>query len=226
MGRKKQRFIAYYRVSTAKQGESGLGLSAQVEAVSRFLASQSAGPEQPIAEYTEIESGKSHANRPQLLAAIAQCRKEKAVLLIAKLDRLGRNVAFISALMESDVEFVCCDNPHANRLMIHLLAAFAEHEREAISTRTKAALEAAKARGTKLGNPRWKKSIQAARDAKKLVPPAPAVMDMMDKLRAEGLTLRAIADRLNALGLRTPRGSYWYASTVRGALELYSPSAA
>jgi DNA invertase Pin-like site-specific DNA recombinase len=193
MGRKK-RFISYIRVSTTKQGDSGLGLNAQREAVSRFLTSQSAGPEQPIAEYVEVESGKASANRPQLLAAIAHCRKEKAVLVIAKLDRL----------------------------MLHLLAAFAEHEREAISTRTKAALEAAKARGTKLGNPRWEQSLQAARDAKKLVPPAPAVMGMMQELRGDGLTLRAIADRLNALGLRTPKGSSWYASTVRGALEQHA----
>lgn len=118
------------------------------------------------------------------------------------------------------------DNPHANRLMIHLLAAFAEHEREAISTRTKAALEAARACGTPLGNRRWQESIEAARKAKALVPPAPAVMEMMQELRDKGLTLRAIADRLNALGLRTPKGSNWYASTVRGALELHGPSVA
>jgi DNA invertase Pin-like site-specific DNA recombinase len=217
MGRKK-RFVAYYRVSTTKQGEAGLGLSAQVEAVSRFLTTQSAGPEQPIAEYTEIESGKGHTNRPQLLAAIAHCRKEKAVLVIAKLDRLARNVHFISGLMESGVEFVAADMPDANKLTVHIMAAMAEYEREAISQRTKAALEAAKARGTKLGNPRWHESIQAARAAKGIIPPAPAVMDVMEKLRVEGLTLRAIADRLNALGLHTPKGSSWYASTVRGAL--------
>jgi DNA invertase Pin-like site-specific DNA recombinase len=214
----KKQFVSYYRVSTDKQGQSGLGLEAQKEAVSRYLASRSAGPEQPVAEYTEIESGKNHLNRPQLLAAVAHCRKIKATLVIAKLDRLGRNVAFISALMESDVEFVCCDNPHANRLMIHMLAAFAEHEREAISQRTKVAVAAAKARGTVLGNPRWEESLEAARAAKGLVPPAPAVMDMMRKLRAEGQALRAIADHLNQLGLRTPQGSIWYASTVRGAL--------
>lgn len=223
---KPRRFVAYYRVSTERQGQSRLGLDAQREDVAHYLTSQSAAPEQPIAEYTEIESGKSHSNRPQLLAAIAHCRKEKAVLVIAKLDRLGRNVAFISALMESDVEFVCCDNPHANRLMIHLLAAFAEHEREAISQRTKAALQAAKARGTRLGNPRWRESIEAARNAKGLVPPVPAVMDMLQALRAERLSLRAIADRLNALGLRTLKGSKWYASTVRGALKLYGTEAA
>jgi DNA invertase Pin-like site-specific DNA recombinase len=214
----KKLFVSYYRVSTDKQGVSGLGLEAQKEAVSRYLASCSAGPEQPIAEYVEIESGKNHLNRPQLLAALAHCRKLKATLVIAKLDRLARSVHFISGLMESTVDFVAVDMPQANRLTIHIMAAFAEHEREAISQRTKVALAATKARGTVLGNPRWQESLEAARKAKGLVPPAPAVLDMMRKLRSESHTLRAIADHLNQLGLRTPQGSIWYASTVRGAL--------
>src|ERR1700732_1524835 len=141
-------FIAYYRVSTGRQGASGLGLEAQRAAVYRHI-----GAGQLAAEYTEVESGKKHTNRPQLLTALQECRRKKATLVIAKLDRLGRNVAFISALMESGADFVCCDNPHANRLMLHMLAAFAAHEREQISQRTKAALAAAKARGVKLGNP-------------------------------------------------------------------------
>lgn len=211
----RKQFISYYRVSTDKQGASGLGLEAQKETVSLYLAAQHTDSSQPIAEYIEVESGKSHKNRPQLLAAVAQCRSRKATLVIAKLDRLGRNVAFISALMEGNVEFVCCDNPHANKLMLHMLAAFAEHEREAISTRTRDALKAAKARGTVLGNPRWQESISAARSARGLMPPTPAVSDMMCKLRSEGQTLRAIASHLNQLGLRTPQGSLWYASTVR-----------
>jgi DNA invertase Pin-like site-specific DNA recombinase len=142
-------FVAHYRVSTDRQRASGLGLEAQRESVARHI-----GLGQIIAEYTETESGKQHTNRPQLAAALDACRKHRAVLVIAKLDRLGRNVAFISALMESSVEFVCCDNPHATRLLLHMLAAFAEHEREMISKRTKAALAAAKARGVRLGNPR------------------------------------------------------------------------
>lgn len=223
---KKTPYIAYYRVSTTKQGESGLGLEAQKEAVSRFLAAQHAGPEQPIGEYTEVESGKRSKNRPQLLAALAQCHKLKATLVIAKLDRLARNVHFISGLMEAKVNFVAVDMPDANKLTVHIMSAMAEYETQAISQRTKAALEAAKARGTRLGNPRWSESIEAARRAKGLIPPAPALVEMIEKHRAEGLTLRAIAEQLNALGLRTPKGSAWYASTVRGALEMYGTSAA
>lgn len=127
--------IAYYRVSTAQQGESGLGIAAQKELVMRFL-----GNAPLIAEFTEIESGKRHKNRPQLLAALELCKRKRAKLVIAKLDRLSRNVAFIADLMESDVEFVCCDNPHATKLMLHMLAAFAQHERDIISLRIKEAL--------------------------------------------------------------------------------------
>ena len=114
--------VIYMRVSTLQQGRSGLGLAAQKEIVQRFL-----GNKVPIAEFVEVETGKHHKNRPQLQAALELCRKQKARLVIAKLDRLARNVAFISALMESEVDFVCCDNPHANRLMLHIMAAFAEH---------------------------------------------------------------------------------------------------
>jgi DNA invertase Pin-like site-specific DNA recombinase len=217
MGRKTP-YIAYFRVSTQQQGQSGLGLEAQRESVRRFLASQHAGPEQPVAEYTEIESGKRSKNRPQLLAALAECKRLKATLVIAKLDRLARNVFFISGLMEAGVEFVAVDMPTANRLTIHVMSAMAEYEASAISQRTRAALEAVKARGTQLGNPRWNESIQAARKAKVALAPAPAVMEMMQKHHSDGLTLRAIADKLNALGLRTPKGLGWYASTVGRAL--------
>jgi len=223
---KRPPYISYYRVSTARQGQSGLGLDAQREAVSRFLASQHAGSDQLVAEFTEIESGKRSRNRPQLLAALAQCRKLRATLVIAKLDRLARNVHFISGLMETNVEFVAVDMPQANKLTVHIMAAMAEYEAQAISLRTKAALEAARVRGTRLGNPRWFESIEAARKAKGLASPAPAVMEMMQKHRADGLSLRAIADRLNALGLRTPQGAAWYASTVRGALEMYGATVA
>jgi DNA invertase Pin-like site-specific DNA recombinase len=215
---KKTPYIAYFRVSTARQGESGLGLAAQRQSVRQYLASQQAGADQPIGEYTEIESGKRSKNRPQLQAALAQCRKLKAVLVIAKLDRLARNVHFISGLMEAGIEFVAVDMPKANKLTVHIMAAMAEYEAKAISERTRAALQAAKANGTELGNKRWRESIAAAREAKTTLAPAPAVMEMMQKQRAEGLTLRAIADKLNALGLRTPNGSTWYASTVGRAL--------
>src|SRR5262245_51095130 len=143
------KFIAYFRVSTDKQGKSGLGLEAQRKAVLNYLDGGSWSLAQ---EFVEIESGK-HNERPQLVAALAACKKNKAKLVIAKLDRLSRNLAFIATLMESGVEFIAVDNPHANKLTVHILAAVAQHERETISERTKAALAAAKARGTRLGNP-------------------------------------------------------------------------
>ena len=210
-------FVSYIRVSTTKQGDSGLGLEAQREAVARHL-----GLHTPLAEFVEIESGKSDKNRPQLKAALVMCKRQKATLIVGKLDRLARNVHFISGLLESGVEFVACDNPHANKMTIQLLAVFAEHEREQISVRTKAALAAAKARGTKLGNPRWQDSLAKARLVKDPNPPAPAVIEMMRRQRSEGLTLREIAAKLNALGLRTPKGNPWYASSVRNALNKLS----
>jgi DNA invertase Pin-like site-specific DNA recombinase len=144
------KFIAYFRVSTDRQGKSGLGLEAQREAVLNYL---NGGSWTMVAEFTEVESGK-HADRPQLAAALAACKKQKAKLVIAKLDRLSRNLAFIATLMDSGAEFVAVDNPHANKLTIHILAAVAQHEREMIAQRTREALAAAKARGVKLGNPR------------------------------------------------------------------------
>ncbi len=136
--------IAYYRVSTARQGQSGLGLEAQQAAVAAFC--------EPIETYTEVETGK-RSDRPELQRAIAACKRMGATLVVAKLDRLARNVAFVSTLMESGVEFVACDNPTANRLTVHILAAVAEDEARRISERTKAALAAYKARGGTLGNP-------------------------------------------------------------------------
>jgi DNA invertase Pin-like site-specific DNA recombinase len=141
------RFVAYCRVSTDQQGRSGLGLEAQQKAVTDYL---NGGNWSVIAEFTEVEMGKRN-DRPQLEHALASCRKHKAKLVIAKLDRLSRNLAFIAALMDSSIEFVAVDNPHATRLTLHILAAVAEHEREMIAARTKAALQASKARGTRLG---------------------------------------------------------------------------
>jgi DNA invertase Pin-like site-specific DNA recombinase len=147
------KFVAYYRVSTRAQEQSGLGLAAQQDAVERHVDMTPGA--QIIASHTEIESGANNA-RPKLAQALAECRKAKAILVIAKLDRLARNVAFISGLMDSDVEFVACDMPLANRLTIHVLAAVAEHERAMISERTKAGLAAARQRGRVGGNRRLK----------------------------------------------------------------------
>lgn len=207
-------FVSYIRVSTTKQGESGLGLEAQREVVRRYL-----GDSQPMAEFTEIESGKAHNNRPQLLAAIEMCKRKKATLVIAKLDRLARNVHSISGLMEAGVEFVAADNPHANKMTLQMLSVFAEHEREQISARTKAALKAAKARGTVLGNPKWQDSLRKARETKNPNKPPAQVVQMMKQYRNEGMTLRTIADKLNGLGLRTPNGCRWYACTVSKAMH-------
>lgn len=208
-------YVAYYRVSTDRQGKSGLGLEAQREAVARHLASRKATL---VSEYTEVESGKRHDNRPQLAAAIGEAKRLGATLLIAKLDRLARNVHFISGLMESAAAFEACDMPHANKFTIHILAAVAEHEREMISERTKAALAAAKARGTKLGNPRWQESIHKATAARKKPLPSAELAAIVAGYRAEGFTLRAIAKRMNELGLKTASGAQWHASSVHKAL--------
>ena len=205
-------YVAYYRVSTDRQGVSGLGLAAQRDAVSRFVVTG-----QLVAEFTEVESGHQR-NRPQLAAALAECRQQRATLVIAKLDRLARNVHFISGLMESRVDFICCDNPHANKTMLQMMAVFAEHEREMISQRTKAALAEAKRRGTKLGNPRLEEARQLAMTANRR-PVAPDVLKLMQDLQAQGKTLREIAGQLNRLHIRTDRGNQWYASTVRSQLS-------
>jgi len=214
-------YCSYLRVSTDKQGITGLGMDAQREAVCRYVQNRG----QIIAEFIEVESGKRHTNRPQLLAALAECRKRRAVLLIARLDRLARNVAFIANLMDSDVEFVAVDMPQANRLTIHILAAVAEHEREMISQRTKAALAAAKARGKKLGNPNYQEALARARAALGYRPPPSQVLDLMTDWRQKGDTLRNIAERLNGVNNRTPQGAKWYPSSVRAALLRNRPEA-
>jgi DNA invertase Pin-like site-specific DNA recombinase len=212
------KFVAYYRVSTDQQGTSGLGLEAQRSAVKTYL---DGGPWRLVAQHTEVESGK-RADRPELAKALAACRKHKAKLIIAKLDRLSRNLAFIAALMDSGVEFVAVDNPHANKLTIHILAAVAQHEREAISERTKAALAAAKARGKKLGGPRLaqarKKSLAARSAAADAF--AANVRPIIEQIQASGVSsLRGVAKALNARGVRTARGSEWTAVQVNNVLE-------
>jgi len=212
------RFVAYYRVSTDKQGESGLGLDAQRQAVMNYL---NGGPWKLVAEHTEVESGKRNA-RPELQKALAACRRHKAKLCIAKLDRLSRNLAFIATLMDSGVEFVATDNPHANKLTIHILAAVAEHEREAISERTKAALAAAKARGKKLGGPRLaaarRASIKARSDAADAF--AANVRPIIKEIQASGVSsLRGVARALTARGVPTARGGSWSDVQVAAVLR-------
>jgi DNA invertase Pin-like site-specific DNA recombinase len=211
------RFIAYYRVSTDKQGRSGLGLEAQRQAVVTYL---NGGNWQLVEEYTEVESGKRD-DRPELLKALAACRKHKATLVIAKLDRLARNVAFIANLMQGGVEFVAVDFPTANRLTLHVLAAFAEHERDMISQRTKAALAAKKAQGAKLGNPRLiEASAKAAQSLRNNADKfASNVLPVIRHIEASGIKGYAnIAQALNARGINTARGGAWHAATVRNVV--------
>ncbi|HXW22025.1 MAG TPA: recombinase family protein [Rhodomicrobium sp.] len=202
-------FVAYYRVSTERQGRSGLGLEAQQEAVRAYL---NGGSWRLVAEVVEVESGKK-ADRPKLAEALRLCRLHGATLIIAKLDRLARNVAFVSSLMESGAEFVAVDFPQANRLTIHILAAVAEHEAKAISERTKSALQAAKARGKRLGGFRGVKigdDARAASLAKRKAAAAARAADLapiVAELRAAGVSsLGRIARALSERRIPTARG--------------------
>ncbi len=218
------KFISYLRVSTEKQGKSGLGVEAQRAAIDNFL---NGGKWKLLKEFIEIESGKNN-ERPKLKEALAACQRTGATLIIAKLDRLSRNVAFIANLMESGVEFLACDFPTANRLTVHILAAMAEHEREMISKRTREALKAAKARGVKLGNPKnlnkkaakkgrllgtAKRQAKADEHAKRFYP-------VLSVYLAEGMSLHAIARKLTEDKELTPRGlTVWTPTTVKKVLR-------
>jgi DNA invertase Pin-like site-specific DNA recombinase len=209
--------IGYLRVSTKGRGESGLGLEAQRTAIESYAKQSSANV---VTYYTEVESEKL-ANRPELAKALAHCRRSKATLIVAKIDRLARNVAFLSALMDSKVPFVACDNPHANRLTLHILAAVAEAEAKAISDRTKAALTAYRARGGKLGAEllqcRNLTPVSIAKGQKLGAAAArrvatEAYADIAEALRSRrdaGQTLKQIADHLNSEGHTTRRGKPW-----------------
>lgn len=219
-----QRLVAYERVSTARQGQSGLGLEAQRRQIAEFAASRGA---EVLARFTEVESGRK-ADRPELAKALHHAKVTGATLVIAKLDRLSRNAAFLLALRDSGVKFVAVDMPEANDLTVGIMALVAEAEREAISRRTKEALASAKARGVKLGNPNGAASLRRAgkggaalravvasnaeQFAKDL---APVITD----IRAAGHTsLRAMAAELTARGIRTRRGGRWGVGNVREVL--------
>jgi len=215
-----QQFIAYYRVSTQRQGASGLGLEAQRSAV---LAHLTEGPRTVIEEFLEIETGKgSNAleKRPQLRLALERCRKTGATLLIAKLDRLARNVHFVSGLIETGVDFVAADMPHANKVMIQMHAVMSEWERDQISERTRAALAASPANHSR--------AAAQAPPAAAQGPPHQEAQAFRDRLQpvlagflAQGLNRRAIADRLNDLGIKAQQGGAWTYSQVQ---RLMTPS--
>ncbi len=209
MTKKRAAFVAYLRVSTVRQGESGLGLEAQRAAVEAFSRQHGGAI---VASYVEVETGK-RSDRPELAKALCAARKAKATLLIAKLDRLARNVAFIANLMDAGVEFLACDQPFASRLTLHILAAVAEDEARRISERTKAALQAAKARGRKLGSPVAAKTVAKARAARSAYAAKAnaTTLTVIREVQKTGVTsLAGIARTLEAKGVRTPGGrSQW-----------------
>jgi DNA invertase Pin-like site-specific DNA recombinase len=221
------KFVSYLRVSTERQGRSGLGLEAQRSAVNEHL---NGGDWELVAEFVEVESGRRN-DRPNLAKALHRARVTGATLLIAKLDRLSRDAHFLLGLERAGIEFVACDMPHANRLTVGIMALVAEQEREAISQRTKAALAAAKARGTKLGNPNGASVLRSAgagkpgwtagaegnkRSAEEF---ANRVLPVIADIRASGTSsLEGIAAELNARGILTSRRGAWYAGTVKRVL--------
>lgn len=219
-----EKFVTYYRVSTQRQGRSGLGLEAQKSLVNGYLAARNG---REIATFTEVESGKLN-ERPQLQAALQRCAATGATLIVAKLDRLSRDAGFLMTLRNGDTKFQALDLPEANTLTLGVMAAMAQHERETISARTKAALAARRARGQPLGTPRDLSAYQAQASAKgraaasaKANQRAREIMPMIDEARAQGATtLRALAQHLNANGATTPRGSRWAPMSVLRTIRM------
>lgn len=211
------RFVAYVRVSTKQQGASGLGLAAQRDIIKTF-AKQSGGA--VIAEFIEVETGKKN-DRPELGKALRLAKKEGATLLVGKLDRLSRNLAFTAALIESGAEFRACDCPYADRLTTQMLAVLAEWEARQISKRTREALAAAKAKGTRLGNPRINDINHQGRkvQADKAQQTAETLADIVLPLHRQGRSLRFIASRLAEQGIKTTRGGTWSASHIRNIIK-------
>ena len=207
------KFVSYYRVSSGPQGRSGLGLEAQQAVVRNYIDGRAG---QLVGEFTEIESGHK-IERPELAKALALCKKYKATLLIARLDRLARNVHFISGLMEAEVKFVACDMPEATPFMLHIYAAAAQEEVRAISARTKAALQAAKARGVRLGRNGAERLAPANKAA--AVERAKNLYPVLADLIASGASLRQIAAELTKRGIGTPRGGRWHPTTIGRVLN-------
>ncbi len=220
------KFVAYLRVSTAKQGRSGLGLDAQREAVRQFVVGRGGRIIAP--EFVEVETG-SRNDRPELDKALKRCRLTGATLVVAKLDRLSRNAAFLMTLRDSGVDFVAADLPEANTMTVGVMAVVAQHEREAISHRTKAALAAAKARGKSLGGFRarapniakyQRKGVEAVRQ--NALQAAEERRETIEALQQENISLNAMAERLNADSVRTSRGGRWTATAVKRTIARLS----
>ena len=219
-------YVAYLRVSTQKQGFSGLGIEAQKEIIQNYLSDKI-----PIAEYIEVESGrKTDKGRPKLKEALEICRKTGGTLIVAKLDRLSRNVFFLSQLLESDVDIVFCDFPQANKMVLHILAAISQYEAELIATRTKQALAAKKAKGCTLGNPEHligkldeavAKSVETNKRKAEENPNNKRAAAMLKVLAKEGRTLQEMADYLNEQGFTTSKGYRFSRSSVYVLLKRY-----
>lgn len=218
-------YVAYLRQSTVKQQISGLGIEAQREIIRNYLRE-----EEPIAEFVETESGR-HNNRPKLSEALALCRKTGSTLIVAKLDRLSRNVAFTSQLLESDVEIRFCDFPEANKLVLHIISSIAEYEAQLISTRTKQSLAAKKARGAELGKPdnlvgnldrAVANSVATNQKKARMNPNNKRAVAMLRVLIKQNLTLTQMADMLNAEGFVTSRGGRFTPWTVSVIIKRYN----
>ncbi len=214
-----KQYVIYKRVSTEEQGRSGLGLEAQKRDIGIFLESYSEEPFEVIGDFTDIQSGKSD-DRPELQEAMKLARTTGAELLVAKLDRLSRKVSFIATLMDdSKIKLRVASMPSADKFQLHIYAALAEQEREFISIRTKAALAEAKAKGVKLGGLRDKTNERNKEVQRRAKERADKVAKVIIPLRDQGLSLRAIANALNASGVPTARGGNWQASQVQRTLS-------
>jgi DNA invertase Pin-like site-specific DNA recombinase len=212
--------VSYYRVSTKKQGLDGYGMGSQKEIVSRYVSSQNGNL---IAEFAEVETGKND-DRPELEKALALVKKQKATLVIAKLDRLSRNAAFLLTLQNAGCDFVCCDCPNADKFTIGILALVAQRERELISERTKYGMAVAKERGAKIGTQNPEASVRAmvagARGAKTAF--AAKMASVVAEIRSSGVeTLQGVADCLNRRGYPTRTGKQWFPASVRNLIAAF-----
>jgi len=224
------KIVAYRRVSTSKQGQSGLGIEAQEHAIQSYAANKDAAV---IETFTEVESGNNN-DRPELEKALHLAKLTGATLVIAKLDRLSRNATFLLTLRDSGVKFIAADMPDANDLTVGIMALVAQQEREAISKRTREALAAAKARGTKLGNPHGAAALRRAGKGntaslrvikEKASQHAENLRPVVEALRSDGVTgLGGIAQQLNERGMLTPRGGRWHKSSVRNLIARLASS--
>jgi DNA invertase Pin-like site-specific DNA recombinase len=221
MIKKQQRFIGYFRVSTKMQGIDGNGMTAQREIVRRFVESQNGNLEM---EFSEVESGKwTDDERPKLAAALDYCKRNKATLVIAKLDRLARNAEFLLRLQNSGADFVCCDCPNADKFTVGILALVAQRERELISERTRLGLAAVRASGKKLGNPNPQAAVAAMISANKVAKMefAAKVFPIIQEIKSTGVkSLQEICNCLSRRGVSTRNGKNWYPATVRNILKI------